>query len=42
MPEPPSAKPFRGRRPSLDVVRAVVFVLAMVTVIYAGSGPRPW
>ncbi|MFD7323960.1 hypothetical protein ACFV9D_23115 [Streptomyces sp. NPDC059875] len=42
MPKPLSAKPSWSRRPSVGVVRVVVFVLAMATVIYAGSGPRPW
>ena len=42
MPEPPSVKPSRGRRPSVNVVRVVVFALAIATVMYAGSGPRLW
>nr|WP_258404862.1 hypothetical protein [Streptomyces sp. F12] len=34
----------RGRawRPSRNHVRAAVFVVAMLTVIYAGSVPRQW
>ncbi|MFD7556973.1 DUF6415 family natural product biosynthesis protein [Streptomyces sp. NPDC059835] len=38
----PDLGPWRRWHPSRNVARGMVFALAMATLVYAGSAPRPW